>query len=1313
MARNDIENIDDLFSDAILGDNTPLDAYGNPFEETDDLSSSDDDFIVLDEEGATNMFDTLDDGTTTLDFDVIEEKHTEEPKVLEPPSDDFDVFDEEDDEEEVDEIEIEDRRARKSGKMVSGIDEEKEVTETKKQTRTDKTRTRASAPEPVAQRAKKERASVPDEDVTEVEVPDWVVSLRSKLLASVAHAFLLSGNVRDYMVRDITITDGIVQVLDPEFEKFDVIAEYDQAHGLSFYGDEIELEGGGFLSDLYRERFLAQMKDAQEKMSLAVTDDIPNRDPVLLFTVMSYLFDHPSEESDARILLFIDYSDFLVPDASAAQMKPEERKLAITLADIGRSQRADEAGNCLIFITDDATQLSTRIRSAESRIEHIKIPIPEYEEREDFIENVLDVEDNTLSDGTQIFEHPDSIEKSVFAVNTAGLSRMQIEDIVLRCLSEDEPLSMRIMKDRKNDIIREDYDEVLEIVDPDFGFERIGGLEPLKRMFMEEIIEPIHSRELEAVPMGIMLMGPPGTSKAQTDNCVIHTYDQGEKYVKDIVPGDKIFGLDGNPYDVLFVTVKGELEVYEVVLRDGRKIRCSGDHPFIVLEKTHNLWREKMMTPQEMIDKGVTVITPADRRRGQTTSKRARFFLPQPAVVQYPEKELPLDPYVMGCFLGDGCKNANGNFELSAADEDEETVACIAEVLGAEKYVKLGKESHSWEFYSQYSEDATKNKMLKIHDIAPEYKKLLSATYCHDKYIPREYLESSVEQRFELLRGLMDTDGCIKDSRKYKDKTPRYHMEFTTTAIQLRDDFMELVYSLGYNCSYSVTERKDTPIYEYGEDSGYEYKHDLYTIRINIPNEEKPKFFRLSRKKAIAEAAAASKSKARDYSRIPIAEVRKTGEMEGMRCIAVNSPDHLYLVNDFIPTHNTFLSKAVAHEAGMNFVALNLNRIMEKWVGSTERNLDRALDCAMAMAPTIVFIDEIDEALPNRADPNASAVNKRINQRLLTFFSDTSHRGEVMILAATNYPEKVDPAFKRAGRFDMRFPMFAPDEFDRMRIMQVIAKARGYEFSWFESPDKEVANPFANLRNWLEAGNVPLNEKFVGDRDSWSYTVKNSLNQDVKHEIFLPKKLISIIDKKKITLQQLYEAMRILFEDLPVRTPDASTGEIETDEVFFAKIKNYLEGRTDVIGSNAKNIGALMARAKRWEQIYRPFAAQTFQMTGAELDVVMNKAITLWKRWVRSHPDGVERLIAMKAIKHDKDIPWNPFLLDACRKTVNAVAGIKLMEDNALLNTSDLDFIPDAMYAETDDGRQISYHERQEELVAGQTKAQLKKDRVK
>ena len=288
MAKNDIENIDDLFSDAILGDDHPLDAYGNPFEETDEVVGSDDEYIVLDADGASSMFDPMPDESDSED-------ETD-------GFDDLAGFEEPDVEEEEPVLEIEDRRNSKNENVLPAVEHQPGKTDRKPS----QSRAKASAREPAPARTRSQK-SYSDDDVAEVEVPDWVVSLRSKLLSSVAHAFLLSGNVRDYMIRDITIKDGIVQVLDPEFDKFDVIAEYDQAHGLSFYGDEIELEDGGFLADIYRERFLTQMREAQEKMSLAVTDDIPNRDPMLLFTVMTYLFVHRSEDTYARILLFLDY----------------------------------------------------------------------------------------------------------------------------------------------------------------------------------------------------------------------------------------------------------------------------------------------------------------------------------------------------------------------------------------------------------------------------------------------------------------------------------------------------------------------------------------------------------------------------------------------------------------------------------------------------------------------------------------------------------------------------------------------------------------------------------------------------------------------------------------------------------------------------------------------------------------------------------------------------------------------------------------------------------------------------------------------
>jgi hypothetical protein len=116
-------------------------------------------------------------------------------------------------------------------------------------------------------------------------------------------------------------------------------------------------------------------------------------------------------------------------------------------------------------------------------------------------------------------------------------------------------------------------------------------------------------------------------------------------------------------------------------------------------------------------------------------------------------------------------------------------------------------------------------------------------------------------------------------------------------------------------------------------------------------------------------------------------------------------------------TGKTAMAEAVAKEAGINCVILNPARIFGKYVGDTERNLDRALYAILAMAPVLVFIDEIDQSV-SRGASGDSGVSNRFFKRLMEFMSDTSHRGKVVFLAASNRPDLMDPALRRPGRFD-------------------------------------------------------------------------------------------------------------------------------------------------------------------------------------------------------------------------------------------------------------------------------------------------------
>jgi SpoVK/Ycf46/Vps4 family AAA+-type ATPase len=138
-------------------------------------------------------------------------------------------------------------------------------------------------------------------------------------------------------------------------------------------------------------------------------------------------------------------------------------------------------------------------------------------------------------------------------------------------------------------------------------------------------------------------------------------------------------------------------------------------------------------------------------------------------------------------------------------------------------------------------------------------------------------------------------------------------------------------------------------------------------------------------------------------------------------------------------TGKTLVAEALAKESQRNFV--KLGDIREKWVGQSERNLTQVLEVIDAMRPIIVFVDEIDQAKGQRSEGGDSGVSGRIFAKLLTFMSDPERRGQVLIIAASNRPDKIDLAMKRAGRFDLKLPFFLPEKEDRVDIFKVILKS--------------------------------------------------------------------------------------------------------------------------------------------------------------------------------------------------------------------------------------------------------------------------------
>ncbi len=135
-------------------------------------------------------------------------------------------------------------------------------------------------------------------------------------------------------------------------------------------------------------------------------------------------------------------------------------------------------------------------------------------------------------------------------------------------------------------------------------------------------------------------------------------------------------------------------------------------------------------------------------------------------------------------------------------------------------------------------------------------------------------------------------------------------------------------------------------------------------------------------------------------------------------------------------TGKTLLAKAVASESNAHFLHLNGPEIMDKFYGESERKLREIFEEAQQNAPSIIFIDEIDSIAPKREETRGE-VERRVVAQLLALMDGLMTRGNVIVVAATNREDALDPALRRPGRFDREIEIGVPDRHGRREILQI------------------------------------------------------------------------------------------------------------------------------------------------------------------------------------------------------------------------------------------------------------------------------------
>lgn len=136
----------------------------------------------------------------------------------------------------------------------------------------------------------------------------------------------------------------------------------------------------------------------------------------------------------------------------------------------------------------------------------------------------------------------------------------------------------------------------------------------------------------------------------------------------------------------------------------------------------------------------------------------------------------------------------------------------------------------------------------------------------------------------------------------------------------------------------------------------------------------------------------------------------------------------------------TLVAKAMANEAGLNFMYIKGPELLDKYVGESEKKLREVFDKAQTCAPCLIFFDEMDTLCSNRQHSEGSNVGKSVTNQLLALMDGCNERNQVYVMGATNRIEHVDPALQRPGRFDKNIFIGLPDEKGRLEILKALTK---------------------------------------------------------------------------------------------------------------------------------------------------------------------------------------------------------------------------------------------------------------------------------
>lgn len=633
----------------------------------------------------------------------------------------------------------------------------------------------------------------------------------------------------------------------------------------------------------------------------------------------------------------------------------------------------------------------------------------------------------------------------------------------------------------------------------------VGGLgtvanELFRRAFASRQ-NPVNARKLGIQHVkGVIMFGPPGCGKCIHPDEKVIMFDGSMKEAKNIVVGDQLIGDDSTVRNVLSIC-SGEDQMYKIIPNRGEPFIVNEPHILslvgsmkytITKDMKENRYRVKWMETGIPKSKSFMKISIDTYKKAVEFASKLKYdnidiplseYINKPKSwkswykgyrvgVEWPEQEVPYDPYIIGVWLGDGT-SANS----SITNIDEEILNYVRENVEKDGLQMIQYKDCMIRYNIKRKNGVKTNKFLVA---------LQKLNLIKNKHIPKCYKINSRQIRLQLLAGILDTDGYLYNNC----------YEISQKRVELSNDIVFLARSLGFYvsikpCKKTCTNAKGGP------------KEGIYQ-RMFISGEGIDKIPVKCKRKIANERKQIKNASKFGFTIEPLGI--------GKYCGFTLDGNSRFLLKDFTVTHNTKLARTIAELLNKRVPPKIVSgpEIFDKYVGgSADRVRDLFKDAEADQLAKgnqsdlhVIIFDEFDSVGRKRSsgDDTGSQVGNQVVNQLLAKMDgpDLERLNNILIIAMTNRIDLIDSALLRPGRFEIQIEVKLPTLQDRVEIFEVHCETM---------MKNGILDPNIDLTQLAE-----LSENFTGAeiegvvKSASSYALSRTIDIDPETQVITAKK---------------------------------------------------------------------------------------------------------------------------------------------------------------------------------------------------------------